>query len=82
MHSREIALEFQPTILNPPIDQNQAHEKACSNDKTTINHWEKTWLANIQANKLAFGSFAEHSVENYGVQVVTGLLLLQDPALP
>lgn len=62
MHSREIALEFQPIILNPPIDQNKAHEKACSNDKTTINHWEKTWLANIQANKQAFGSFAEHSV--------------------
>ena len=61
MKSREIALEFQPYIMNPPIDPNKAHEQACANDQATMDHWEKTWLGNIKANKDRFGSFASMS---------------------
>lgn len=61
MKSRTIALEFQPNLLQAPIPQEQAYKEACASDNATINHWEKTWLANIKANKAKYGSFGKNS---------------------
>lgn len=36
--------------------------RATSNDDSTVNHWHKTWVANIKANKERYGDFSEHSI--------------------
>lgn len=56
---REIICNYQNLIDGPPARPEQLYTQACSNDKTTIDHFGQTWLSNIRANKARFGSFKE-----------------------
>lgn len=57
-----IDLLYQPLLQKPPMTPDQLQQQAVSADKTTINHWEKTWMKNIRACKEHFGSFAQYSI--------------------
>lgn len=58
----QVLLEYQPLIYEPPIAPSQMHQNACSNDKSTIDHWQEIWVSNIKANKERFGSFWDHAI--------------------
>jgi hypothetical protein len=60
--TREIRLEFQPYFDFPARQVGNLYGQACSNDAVTVNAWRPTWLKNVKANKVKFGSFAEHGV--------------------
>jgi len=60
--TRTINLDFQNTILEPPITGAQMYAQAASNDEATIEHWRNTWVTNIRENKKHFGSFADRSI--------------------
>lgn len=62
VRKQEVFLEYQEYIDHPPIASGGLFQQAASNDAYTINHWRDIWIRNIRANKLRFGSFAEHSV--------------------
>lgn len=64
MRTREIACEYSPYIMQPPVKQESLYSKACTNDGATVNVWKDKWLANIEANKKRFGSFADKSLGN------------------
>jgi hypothetical protein len=74
----EITLDYQNYIDNPPMQKEQLHSNACSNDSITIKSWFKTWVDNIKANKEYLGSFAENSVgklfqrHKYGTAICVG----------
>jgi hypothetical protein len=61
----EIVLEYQSLIPHPPVPKGALYDRACSNDKPTIDHWSEIWLKNIKANKEKFGSFKEHSAAKF-----------------
>jgi hypothetical protein len=65
LKTAEVVLEYQPIIPGPPVPKQQLHQRACSNDVGTIEHWEKTWMDNIKANKAKYGSFKENSVAKF-----------------
>lgn len=58
----EILLEYQNYIETPPVQPAQMYAQASSADGVTVNHWAKTWIKNIKANKARFGSFADHGL--------------------
>jgi hypothetical protein len=59
---REISLDFQPYIMQAPMQPSEAHKQACGSDDATMKYWRETWLKNITANKARFGSFAKNSI--------------------
>ena len=59
---RTINLNFQNYIQKAPVSGAALYAQSASNDGPTIEHWRKTWIANIKANKEHFGSFADKSV--------------------
>lgn len=61
---REIVLDYQPLIFQPPKPKGELYRQACSNDATTIEHWRETWLKNIRSNHENFGPFKDKSVGN------------------
>lgn len=64
----EIDLTYQPYIDQPPHSVDQLHEKACTSDKTTVDHWRETWLTNYKAAKDNFGSFQDKAMgQLYGI---------------
>jgi hypothetical protein len=73
-----VELEYQNLIDMPPVSSDDLHQRACSNDKTTIKHWFDTWLDNIRKNKAKYGSFADQSIgefwgkNKYGVAIIAG----------
>lgn len=74
----KVLLEYQPVIWQPPVAPKQLYANACSNDEQTIGHWRETWISNIKANKLKFGSFKDYSVgklfgtEKFSPTVIAG----------
>lgn len=58
----EVLLEFQNYIESPPVAPKQLYGQAASNDGVTIDHWRKTWIDNVRANKAKFGSFASQGL--------------------
>lgn len=62
MKKAEIFLEYQDTILSPPVSRGALYNQACSNDEPTIAAWRDIWIRNAKANKARFGSFAEHGI--------------------
>jgi hypothetical protein len=74
----QILLEYQPFISQMPVAKDRLYAKACENDGATVEHWKKTWIANITANKKRFGSFHDHSVAKvfgkykHGAAIIAG----------
>jgi hypothetical protein len=61
MKTANIVLDYQPTISRPPQALKTMFNQACSSDGATIQAWREQWLANIRANKIKYGSFADHA---------------------
>lgn len=59
---REIELEYQNVIMQPPVAKEALYSQSCSNDKRTVDAWRPTWISQYKANKEKYGSFADHSV--------------------
>lgn len=62
MKTANIILEYQGTIQRPPQSLQSMYSSASSSDGATITAWRDKWLANISANKIKYGNFAEHAV--------------------
>lgn len=61
----EVILEYQNVIEHPPVTAAQLYAQACSNDSVTVDTWRPTWIKNIKANKVRFGSFKDHSIGKF-----------------
>lgn len=61
----EMFVEFQNYIEQAPMHPRQLLGQAASNDGPTMDAWREIWIANIQANRERFGSFAEHTAGKY-----------------
>lgn len=62
MKTREIALEYQELIFQPPETTASMYQQACSNDGGTINYWRDIWLKNIRVNHEKHGPFKENGI--------------------
>jgi len=60
--TREIELEFQPTIPRPPESPQELYKRACSSDEITVNHWRDTWLKQVAENHKRFGPFSKNGL--------------------
>jgi len=59
---REIVLEYQNLIFEPPVEPRQLYSQACSNDETTIKAWHDTWVRNVRANHEKHGPFLKNGI--------------------
>lgn len=62
MKKREITLEYQNLIFEPPVEPAKLYAEACSNDDNTIKMWRETWLSNIRANHEKHGPFSASGI--------------------
>lgn len=58
----EIDLVYQNIIEGPPEREGDLHQRSCTADETTINHWREIWLKNYKATNDKFGDFNAHSI--------------------
>lgn len=61
-HLVEMILDYQNNIEYPPITPKEMYNQARSCDEVTLQHWEKTWIKQVEENKKHFGSFKERSL--------------------
>lgn len=60
-------LQYINQIPGPPRPPEELFRQACSNDEITISTWEKTWLAQMKANRERFGPFKDRAINKlYG----------------
>lgn len=60
--------DYKNAIPGPPQASKEMYAQACSSDAVTVDHWRKTWIANIAANKATYGSFGANSIgQIYGI---------------
>lgn len=59
---REVVLEFQNYIEQPPVSKAQLYSQSCSNDNNTISFWRDTWVKNFKENHKNFGPFKDKSL--------------------
>jgi len=62
MKTRNMVVEYQNLIFQPPVPKDSLFQQACSNDETTITHWLDTWIANIKSNHESHGPFSENGL--------------------
>lgn len=62
MKTREITLEFSPTIPRPPVAPKQLYAQACSSDEITVNSWRKQWVSQVKENHARFGPFKDRGL--------------------
>jgi hypothetical protein len=58
----EIDLQFSPTIAAPPSTPAQLYDRACSNDKITVDSWRPIWVKQVAENHKRFGSFKDRGI--------------------
>lgn len=58
----EMDLEFLPYLQEAPVSSEGLHQKAVSNDATTIKFWRDIWVNNTKANHKDHGPFSAHHI--------------------
>ena len=62
IRSVEMDFEYLNTLDKPPMNPQQLHQSAASNDDHTIKAWRDTWIKNMKANHEEFGPFCDKGI--------------------
>jgi len=65
LKKKEIVLEYQNYILQPPFSPKDLKTNVARFDDATITKWQDQWISQTAANKEKFGSFEELSVSRF-----------------
>lgn len=58
----EMDLEFLPYLQEAPVTTEALHNRAVSNDTSTINFWRDIWINNTRKNHEKYGPFSDSHV--------------------